>query len=787
MNHVLSVKEFFNQDDTQILAPIREAFLKMPWEALDRIPAFSFPGKELSESEQDRVDDHQVYLLSAFPSIQVITVNENRLLQAGYSTVALTESKTYEATLASLKVVNENLITSIWSFLKKMTNSEDGFNPLGVFQFFLDIVGLIPASLVGIPTDIVANLLNASIYFYNNEYLMGLINLVAVIPTGAMFAAPLKIAGKTFGKALAKIGSLLVKAGGGTAAANVAKTQIKNPSVIKMLGNMLATVAKWIGQTGAKLMKSIVPAVINAVKKITGGAVDLTKYSTKLVSAFDNMAAKLTTLGKEADIASKELLSGKAAIGAEKTVQKAATDVGQAAVDQAALKAKQAGRTLNKSQAAMSRTSAEQGILKKAGNIADFQTEVMANSAAKFDKLFPNVTNKAVRDNWIINDAAKDLVANVLSKKTGLLSITKNKKLMQTLASGKTWKGADKMLANAIKKGSPEELGKVMEKMVADPAFFKLISKNSPEIAKTLTLFKEVPEALIKGADTFKSFSGKALKFGSLYHIGFVKSRLPIFLLKSLLKGTDCGKYVSSADSLGDAASTAGQVGLNKVTQAVSEILSTVPILEQDETVISQEALNQLKTSDPATYQKIIAAQQEADRAANELKQKTDSKNPCLDLSTVKSSQVGAIIDTNNMAWKKGTVETPLRNQEEWERSNLNNYTKGVLSVLKQDTNIDAQKPLASESPVVKAYFSDIVTYEGEIDPNAEPTSRLDATIAKMVAAGELTEAEVPAFKQKVLEHWKNNTMPPEVINASEPPPQANESFLKIGKLTTIR
>lgn len=787
MNHVLSVKEFFNQDDTQVLTPIREAFLKMPWEALDRIPVFSFPEKELSESEQARVDEHQIYLLSAFPSIQTITVNENLLSRAGYSTVLLSESNTYEATLASLQGINENLISSIWSFLKKMTNSENGFNPLGVFQFFLDIVGLIPASLIGIPTDIVANLLNASIYFYNSEYLMGLINLVAVIPTGALFAAPLKVAGKTFGKAMTKIGSLLVKAGGGKAIANVAKTEIKNPSVIKMLGNVLATVAKWIGQTGAKLMKSIVPAVINAVKKVTGGMVDLTKYSTKLVSAFDNMTAKLTVMGKEADEASKLLLSGKTTVGAEKTVQKAATDAGQAAVDQAALKAKRAGRTLNKSQAAMSRTSAEQGVIKRAGNIADFQTEVMANSAAKFDKLFPNVSNKVIRDNWIINDAAKDLVANVLSKKTGLLSITKNKKLMQTLATGKTWKGADKMLANAIKKGSPEELGKVMEKMVADSDFFKLISKNSPEIAKTLTLFKEVPEALVKGADTFKAFSGRALKFGSLYHIGFVKSRLPIFLLKSLLKGTDCGKFIASAETFGDAARTTGKVTTQKAVQAISEILENIPIMEQDDPAISQEALNQLKTSDPETYQKIVSAQQAADQAANELKQKTDSKNPCFDLGTVKSSQVGCIIDTNNQAWKKGTVETPLRTDKEWEESNLNNYTKGVLGALKQDTGIDAQHPLANESPVIKAYFSDIVSYDGQIDPNVERSSRLDVTLNRMVEAGEITEEEKPALKQKIMTHWANDTMPPEMVTAGEEQPQANESFLRIGKLTTIR
>jgi len=343
------------------------------------------------------------------------------------------------------------------------------------------------------------------------------------------------------------------------------------------------------------------------------------------------------------------------------------------------------------------------------------------------------------------------------------------------------------MLANAIKKGSPEELGKVMEKMVADPDFFKLISKNSPEIAKTLTLFKEVPEALVKGADTFKAFSGRALKYGSLYHISFVKSRLPIFLLKSLLKGTDCGKFIASAETFGDAASTTGQVAKQKAVQAISEILKTVPIMEQDDPAISQEALNQLTSSDPETYQKIIAAQQEADRVANELKQKTDSKNPCFDLGTVKSAQVGAIINTNNQAWKKGTVETPLRTDQEWKESNLNNYTKGVLSALKQDTNIDAQHPLANESPVIKAYFSDIVTYDGQIDPNVERSSRIDETLDMMVKAGDITAEEKPALKQKILDHWANDTMPAEMVTTGEETPQANESFLKIRKLTAIR
>lgn len=784
MNHVLSVNEFFNNGDTQLSIGIREALIKMPWEMLGNIPDVLPQITELSESEQARIDAHQIYLLSAFPSIQAITVNENRLSRAGYSTLVLTESNTYEATLASLQAVNENLIGSIKAFLSAMTN---GGTARGIFQFVLDLIGLIPASAFGIPVDTAANLLNAIIYFWNSEYLLGLINIVAMIPTGGIFTAPLKVAAKTSSKVLTRFGAWLVKAGGGKVGAAEVKQAIKNPSVIKMLGNALTAVSKWIGQTGAKLLKSVVPAILTAIKKATFGAVDLTKYAPRLTSVFDEAAVKLSVIGKEADEASKVLLSGKTAVGAEKTVQKAAADAGQAAVDQAALKAKGAGRTLNKSQAAMSRTSAEQGVIKRAGNIADFQTEVMANSAAKFDKLFPNISNKAIRDNWIINDAAKDLVANVLNKKTGLLSITKNKKLMQTLATGKTWKGADKMLANAIKKGSPEELGKIMEKMVADPDFFKLISKNSPEIAKTLTLFKEVPEALVKGAETFKGYTGKIIKWGNLSHVGFVKSRLPIFLLKSLLKGTDCGKFIASAETFGDAARTTGKVATQKAVQAISEILKNIPIMEQDDPAISQEALNQLKTSDPETYQKIVSAQQAADQAANELKQKTDSKNPCFDLGTVKSSQVGCIIDTNNQAWKKGTVETPLRTDKEWEESNLNNYTKGVLGALKQDTGIDAQHPLANESPVIKAYFSDIVSYDGQIDPNVERSSRLDVTLNRMVEAGEITEEEKPALKQKIMAHWANDTMPPEMVTAGEEQPQANESFLRIGKLTTIR
>jgi len=87
----------------------------------------------------------------------------------------------------------------IIAFIKALT---EGGSTIGVFQLLLDIIGIIPASFIGIPIDTAADCINAIIYFNRGMTLNGIISLIAALPMGDVIktlkvtaAKPLKALG----------------------------------------------------------------------------------------------------------------------------------------------------------------------------------------------------------------------------------------------------------------------------------------------------------------------------------------------------------------------------------------------------------------------------------------------------------------------------------------------------------------------------------------------------------------------------------------------------------------
>lgn len=361
---------------------------------------------------------------------------------------------------------------------------------------------------------------------------------------------------------------------------------------------------------------------------------------------------------------------------------------------------------------------------------------------------------------------------------------------MAALSTGKTWKGADKMLASAIRKGDPVELGNVMQKMLDDPEFFKLIKTTSPDVVKTMSLFRHAPEALINGSKKFAEFGKIAVK-SSINYRKMVLQLFPIFLLKSALKGSECGRYISQAKSAEEVTDLTQKVvakNLMPDMAEVDEVLSKVYEQTDEELLrISQQELDSLRSENPQAYAEFIKTQNETNQKIEELKQKTDSTNPCFEKTAIAQAEIGAVIDTNNKAWKQGQVTTDLTSPEEFAEANLDNYSKGILDRLKQDTAIDAQHPLADQNPVVQAYFSDIVKPSGEISFNEDDQSRLEEMLNSLVAQGKMTTEQKEKVKKEITDAWKSGTVPAEVIKAGEEEPSQNESLFKVGKFTTIR
>lgn len=787
MNPVLSIDEYYTKDNPQ-LSLLREALSTL--EISDKEFKINSELSLLSENSSDRELAHESFVLDYFDDISKMNISENYLCIHGYNVVSLVESGIYQYTIPTIEMINENFLKGIKKAFYAMT--EDG-SAIGMFQFLLDIIGLIPSSLIGIPVDIAANLLNAIIYFIRDKFLLGILNLIAMVDITKAFSW-IKKAIKPLTKHFSTFFKYLMKPGGGKLGAKFLKNNAEvmaKPKLVHGIGQAIRKVGNWLANTGVNLLKSIVPNLTKAINKITFGAFKLDKYIPKMIQMFDGWSVKFSKFSKEALDASTELLSTKTAKAADKTLTKSVNKVGKAAKDTAEIEAAAVGKKLSKKTATKIEKKARLDIVKDLGiknrsTISKYNTEVLGRATKKFNKVFPNGASSAIKNKYIYQEATKELMENVLSKKVGLLSITNNKALMKALSSGKTWRGAEKMLSKAIKSGSSESLEYIMKKMLKDPELFALISKNSPEIAKTMSIFAQNPKVLINGSKTFAEFGVKfGAKIGKRTIAGRVLTKLPVFILKLLMKDSPCLSKMTNVNNIDDVK----RITSNKITTAAITEQSSPDIIE-----ISKESLDQLKQTDPNAYNTIVQSNKEMTDLVNQVKTQTDSTSICADTIAIKSAVAGAIIDSNIQYYGKNSIykhgyKGSIDMKSEEDHTGLNNLTKGYLSALGLDSDINPQHPLGDD-PVVKAYFSPVVNTHGKIEPvesDSDIEAAVDRTLDEMIKAGQLKEVKRKEFKKMIMNSYKTDTIPPQVIQAIEGDPNLNEGLFKVGKLIVKR
>jgi len=794
MNHILSIDEYYTKGNPQ-LSLLKEALssLKILNKEFKINPEVSL----LTENSSDKELAHESFVLEYFDDISKMNISENYLCIHEYDVANLVESGIYQYTIPTIEMINENFLDGIKKAFYAMT--EDG-SAIGMFQFLLDIIGLIPSSLIGIPIDIAANLLNAIIYFIRDKFLLGVLNLIAMVDITKAFSW-IKKAIRPFVKPYSTFFKYLMKDGGGKLGAKFLKNNAEvmaKPKLVHGIGQAIRKVGNWLARTGVNLLKSIVPNLTKAINKITFGAFKLDKYIPKMIQMFDGWSVKFSKFSKEALDASTELLSTKTAKAADKTLTKSVNKVGKAAKDTAEIEAASVGKKLSKKTATNIEKKASSDIAKDLGikngsTISKYNTEVLGRATKKFNKVFPNGASSAIKNKYIYQEATKELMENVLSKKVGLLSITNNKALMKALSSGKTWRGAEKMLSKAIKSGSPESLEYIMKTMLKDPSLFALISKNSPEIAKTMSIFAQNPKVLINGSKTFAEFGVKfGAKIGKRTIAGRVLTKLPVFILKQLMKGSPCLDRMINVNNIEDVKKITSNVKANVVNE-----IATSAVTEQsspDLIEISKETLDQLKQTNPNAYNTIVQSNKEMNDLVNQVKTQTDSTSICADTIAIKSAVAGAIIDSNIKYYGKNPIykhgyKGSIDMKSEEDHTDLNNLTKGYLSALGLDSDIDPQHPLG-DNPIVKAYFSPIVNTHGEINPvqsDSEIEAILDHTIDEMIKGGQLKEEKREEFKRIIMNSYRTDTIPPQVIQAVEGDPNLNEGLFKVGKLITNR
>ena len=191
------------------------------------------------------------------------------------------------------------LLKSLWNGLT------EGGSPIGILQLVLDFVGLVGDAwlVVGIPLGMVADFINAMIYFYRGKYILGVISLIAMIPFGGDVAKGFKGVAGAFDNPFSK----LFTKGAGKEIAEESATVL-----MKQEGKTFAKSKRfldYIKKSAAKIAANISSAISFLLEQVVAKAVGwvpfigkpLKKFLTKLADYGRIVADNLTTFAKTVD------------------------------------------------------------------------------------------------------------------------------------------------------------------------------------------------------------------------------------------------------------------------------------------------------------------------------------------------------------------------------------------------------------------------------------------------------------------------------------------------------
>jgi hypothetical protein len=779
MKHLINTDAFFKYDS--LLETINVTADDV-WATLN---SFTLPEpRVLSIQEQLAIDAHQSFMLENFETIEEINQRETLLYRYGYAPAMLTLEGAYFETLDSIEIISEGVLDSIKSFLSMMT---EGGSSIGILQFALDLLGIIPFDWAGLPINEVANIINALIYFYRDNFLLGAISLGMAIPgVGSVLFGPIKFAVRPFTSIAGKMFGAMFK--GESAAIRAAAAELRaapgSKSLVDQLGKALKPFAEFCSGTAATVISKLSKFIAAAIEKLSFGKLKMPSSALKWV---DDLVAKLQNLSNGAKEAGEFLLRE------EGKVAKSAAELSASGEKAAELAAKQ-GKT---------GVALSDEVAKKFKDVPGFskqlQNEIM--QSAGFKKLAG--ASAEVQETYIKNELTRKLIDQILkqSGKGGsksLLQVLSSPEMVKVLSKSTKFKGLDKILLDAVATGDTAAIKSVMELAASNPAIMKMVS---PRVAKTMAIFREAPDFLLKGrkvvssaVDAASSLPKVKMPWGLSFHTRNSAKNLIGFILKSLVRSNECAMYIGTGspsevyDKTVELATDSAASGLDINTSIKEALLQIQRIFEDADLGLSAEAASDLKQNSPEVYQILQDQLKEQDKTIDELVQVTTPKNPCTAEAAVALAKTGTILAKGLQggtykAKGKGDVYNIF---DEEAGKGLLDASKAALKAVGEDPNIDAQHPLADASPYMKAYFSDVYDFDDAVYvPVQDGKSRLDPTLDKMVKTGEITSAEKEKIKTETLDHWKNDTAPEELTKKVEPI-EVNESIFKIGRVNLV-
>ena len=778
MKFITSSTEFFELQNNPKLIKLRESILAVPINNWKYINTLKFePAREISKQEAQAITSHQIYLLENFDSISEINRNESLLNRYGYTPVSLTLEGAYLETLESLNSLNEGLADigkSVKDFLLLMTGGGDA---LGILHFVLDIIGIIPGSWVGFPSDVIASLLNAAIYAFQKEpsYILAFINLAFAF--SGPIGAGIKIAVKPFIKGAEKLFELVFKGASSPAlkagamdfkagALVIDKTAASSTGIIPNLGGILKSIGTFILTTGLSILKSLISIISKSIKFVTLGKV---KIPAGAVGWIDELIIKMTSAGKAATEAGELLVKEDLALI---TKAEATAAVGS----QAAIAA---GKDLTTA----TRISTE---LEIRGFSATLEKGIKATDEwATFMKGAPNAGLQTV---YLKSAVTEKLIGSVLNSKSAgsLINLMKSPEISAELIA-KGWRPGEAALVDALKAGDSATLSKLFKEMTESPVIMEHIIAKERSVAKILSIFKESPEALIAGTNSLKAIQKTLIKLSG--YRGLSLKVLIGFILKQCIKGNDCAKllFTGSPDELLSYVSktATGEINPNLIS-SMNELLSKIVINEDSDPISGASAadLEKFKTTNPEAYD-LLSNQLNATNEAKSKLIKETKTNPCQTESAGAIAITGNVLQMNT-AYQEGKILTKLLTAQDFKDAHITEYNQSLLRMIGENTNIDAQHPLNRADQI--AYCADVFQYKpGSNDSiliNETGTSNLDKVLDQLVADGKLNPGRREELKAETIKHWEGQTFPKSFELSDF---NLDESFFKIGKLITRR
>jgi hypothetical protein len=198
--------------------------------------------------------------------------------------------------------------SGFWSVLKKLylACTENG-SPIGILQFVIDIIGVV-GDFIFPGVGVVADLINAIIYFVRKKYMLGTISLIAALVIGGGdMLKPLKWGAHSASPILVKLSAGQVD----EAAVAVSRLSTKESGmVIRLLRKIVSLIGGAIG-SGTTLLGKFIQNFAKVTDYIPGLGLmlrpifeflgkSLTNFGTKMTTFCDSFKLLDTRLAKEA-------------------------------------------------------------------------------------------------------------------------------------------------------------------------------------------------------------------------------------------------------------------------------------------------------------------------------------------------------------------------------------------------------------------------------------------------------------------------------------------------------